>query len=159
MTDVNGLRLAYRGFIAGIAGAYVWVAIAMLLATPSGAPLGPLRVVGSIGPDGWSISSHESFVLALGLAQLAGAGIGIGFAYFFARFFTVRGTLLAAAICVAVLAWALLSNRLALAAGVDQWTFGPSTGLILATLGYGCVLGWWVPVRGDVTRYAGSPST
>ena len=159
MTDVNGLRLAYRGFIAGIAGAYVWVAIAMLVATPSGAPLGLLGVVGSIGPDGWGISSHESFVLALGLTQLAGAGIGIGFAYFFARFFTVRGTLLAAAICVAVLAWALLSNRLALAAGVDHWTFGPSAGLGVATIGYGLVLGGWVPLRGDVMRYAGSPST
>ncbi len=159
MTEINGLRLAYRGFIAGLAGAYVWIAIAMLLATPSGAPLAPLRVMGSIGPDGWSISLHESFVLALGLAQVAGAGIGIGFAYFFARFFTMRGTLLAAAICVAILAWALLSNRLALAAGVNPWTFGPSVGLIAATIGYGLVLGGSVPVRGDVTRYAGSPST
>ena len=31
MTEINGLRLAYRGFVAGLAGAYVWVAIAMTL--------------------------------------------------------------------------------------------------------------------------------
>ena len=44
MTEVNGLRLAYRGLIAGLAGGYVWIAIAMLLsALAEGDPLRPLR--------------------------------------------------------------------------------------------------------------------
>ncbi len=159
VTEVNGLHLAYRGFVAGLAGAYVWVAIAMLAAAPTGSPLEPLRILGSIGPHGWGASVSESFVLALGLAQVVGAGIGIGFAYFFGRFFTVRITLGIAAICVAVLAWSLLSTRLALAAAMDPMTVGTSAGMLLGTLAYGWVLGWSIPVRGDVTRYVGSPVT
>lgn len=159
VTEVNGLHLAYRGFVAGLAGAYVWIAIAMIAAVPAGSPLVPLQILGSIGPDGWGASVSESFVLALGLAQVVGAGIGIGFAYFFGRFFTVRMTLGVAAICVAVLAWSILSTRLALAATMDPMTVGTSTGMILGTLAYGWVLGWSIPVRGEVTRYVGSPST
>jgi hypothetical protein len=30
---------------------------------------------------------------------------------------------------------------------------------VVATLGYAAVLGAWVPVRGEVTRQPGSPST
>ena len=159
MTDVNGLRLAYRGFIAGLVGAYIWVAVAMLLALPEGAPLEPLLTLGSVGPAGSAESPNRAFVLGLAVAQVVGGGVGIAFAYFFARFFTVRGTLGTAAVCVAVLAWALLSNRLAVALGIDPSSFGTSVGMVVATVAYGCVLGWSVPVRAEVTRYSGSPST
>lgn len=159
VTEVNGLRLAYRGFVAGLAGAYIWVAIAMLAALPTGSPLHPLLVVGSMGPDGGDPSIGRSFVIGLALAQVAGGGVGIAFAYFFARFFTMRGTLATAAICVAVLAWAVLGNRLAAALGMDPWQVGGSAGMLVATVGYGWALGWSVPVRGDVERYARSPST
>jgi hypothetical protein len=152
VTEVNGLRLAYRGFVAGLAGAYVWIAIAMLAAVPGADPLAPLRVLASIGPDGWSTSREESLVLGLALTQVVGAAVGIGFAYFFARFFTVRATLGIGAVCVAVLAWAVLSNRLATASSVDPVALGASGGLLLATIGYGLVLGGSVPVRGDVAR-------
>jgi uncharacterized membrane protein len=151
MTEVNGLRLAYRGFVAGLAGAYVWIAVAMLAAVPGADPLAPLRVLASIGPDGRSATSAEALVLGLAVTQVVGAAVGIGFAYFFGRFFTVRATLGAGAVCVAVLAWCVLSNRLAAAVAVDPVTLGASGGL-LATLGYGLVLGWSVPVRSEVVR-------
>jgi hypothetical protein len=159
VTEVNGLRLAYRGLIAGLIGAYVWVAVAMLVAVPAGDPLEPLVTLGSVLPAELAGSEQRAFVLGLAVAQLAGAGVGIGFAYFFARFFTMRLTLGVAAVCVAILAWAILSNRLAVTVGLDPWSFGTSVGLVIATVAYGWVLGWSVPVRGDVTRYAGSPST
>jgi hypothetical protein len=159
VTEINGLRLAYRGFVAGLAGGYVWLAIAMLASLPSGGPMDPVLTLGSVGPDGSQATAQEAFVLGLGLAQVSGAGIGMAFAYFFARFFTVRVTLGIAAICVAVLAWSLLSNRLAVAVGADPWTFGTSAALVVATIGYGWVLGWSIPVRGEVVRYSGSPST
>jgi hypothetical protein len=159
VTEVNGLRLAYRGFIAGLIGAYVWVAIAMFAAVLGGAPLEPLLTVGSLGQGGAEVPATRAFVVGLALAQVVGGGVGIAFAYFFARFFTVRGTLGMAAVCVAVLAWAILSNRLAVAAGLDPWSFGTSIGLLVATVAYGGVLGSSVPVRSDVSRYSGSPST
>jgi hypothetical protein len=159
MTEINGLRLAYRGFVAGLAGGYVWLAIAMVASLPAGGPMDPVLTLGSVGPDGARATAQEAFVLGLGLAQVGGAAVGMTFAYFFARFFTVRVTLGIAAICVAVLAWALLSNRLAVAIGADPWTFGTSVALVVATIGYGWVLGWSVPVRGEVARYSGSPST
>ena len=160
MTEVNGLRLAYRGFVAGLAGAYVWIAVAMLAAVPGADPLAPLRLLASIGPSGWSATSEEALVLGLALTQIVGAAVGIGFAYFFARFFTVRATLGVGAVCVAILAWAVLANRLAAAIALDPVTLGASGGLLLATVGYGLVLGWSVPVRGEVTRsYGSSPST
>jgi hypothetical protein len=152
MTEVNSLRLAYRGFVAGLAGAYVWIAVAMLAAVPDADPLAALRVLASIGPDGWSATSEEALVLGLALTQVVGAAVGIGFAYFFARFFTVRATLGAGAVCVAVLAWCVISNRLAAAVALDPVTLTASGGLLLATVGYGLVLGWSVPVRGDVVR-------
>lgn len=159
MTEVNGLRLAYRGFVAGLAGAYVWIAIAMLAAVPGGGPLAPLRVLASIGPDGWAATGEEALILGLALTQVVGAAVGIGFAYFFGRFFTVRATLGTGAVCVALLAWVVLSNRLASAAELDPIALGASGGLLVATVGYGLVLGWWVPVRGEVTRPYASPST
>ena len=46
MTEVNGLRLAYRGFVSGLAGAYVWAAIAMALSgLLHGDPVEPLRPI------------------------------------------------------------------------------------------------------------------
>jgi hypothetical protein len=160
VTEVNGLRLAYRGFIAGIIGAYVWVAIAMVTALPGGDPLRPIVLVGSLGPGATASEAH-AFVLGLAVAQVVGGGVGIGFAYFFARFFTVRPTLGTAGICVAMLAWGLVSNRLAVAVGTDPWALGRSVELVMATLAYGWVLGWSVPVRGDVERSpeSASPST
>jgi hypothetical protein len=159
VTEVNGLRLAYRGFIAGLVGAYVWVAIAMLTAIPAGAPTDPVVTLGRIGQQAGELPAQQAFVIGLALAQVVGAGVGIGFAYFFARFFTMRGTLGMAAVCVAVLAWALLSNRFALALGIDAVSFGTSAGLLAATVAYGWVLGSVVPVRGEVSRSSGSPST
>jgi hypothetical protein len=159
VTDVNGLRLAYRGFIAGLVGAYVWVAVAMLTALPTGAPIDPVATIGSVVDGLLTLPTQRAFVIGLALAQVVGGGIGIAFAYFFARFFTVRGTLGTAAVCVAVLAWGLISNRLAGAIGIDPVSFGTSAGLLLATAGYGCVLGWSVPVRGEVARSSASPTT
>ncbi len=169
MTEVNGLRLAYRGFVAGLAGAYVWIAVAMLLSLPSGGPLAPVQALASIGPDGARTSTSEALVLGLGLTQVAGAGIGMAFAYFFGRFFTVRTTLAVAAVCVAILAWGLLGSRIGMAIGVDEIDLVTSLALVVATVGYGWVLGASVPVRGEVVRgevvrgevarYEGSPLT
>ena len=157
MTEVNGLRLAYRGFVTGIAGAYVWAAIAMALAgIIHGDPMAPLRPVATaISP--LAGTPELAFVLGLAAIQAGGALIGMCFAYFFARFFTVRSTLGVAGPVVAILAWALL------VAVFEQSSaaLAPEVQLIglLATIGFGLVLGASVPVRGDVTRYSGSPST
>ena len=85
MTEVNGLRLAYRGFVTGLAGGYVWAAIAMLLATfASGEPLAPLRPLAeAVSP--FASSPEVAFVLGLATIQAGGAFIGMIFAYFFAR--------------------------------------------------------------------------
>ncbi|MGH2427376.1 MAG: hypothetical protein ACRDGV_00620 [Candidatus Limnocylindria bacterium] len=158
MTEVNGLHLAYRGFIAGLVGGYVWVAIAMLLAWPFGHPLDPLQLLASIGPEGMSASPQEAFVLGLGLVQGACGAIGIGFAYFFARFFTVRATLAIAGPCVALLSWAVLSERLAAAIGLAGWQVGAPLALLVATICYGLVLGSAVPLRGQVMRSTAAPA-
>ena len=65
MTEVNGLRLAYRGLIAGLEGGYVWAAIAMTLgAIVSGDPLRPLRPLAmAITPPAGS--AELAFVLGL----------------------------------------------------------------------------------------------
>ena len=80
------------------------------------------------------------------------------FAYFFARFFTVRATLAVAAPVVALLAWALIAAgaraRPRRADGRPR-----QSRPILATIGYGLLLGAGVPVRGEVTYSSGSPST
>ncbi len=156
MTEVNGLRLAYRGLIAGLAGGYVWTAIAMLLgALLHGDPLQPLRPIAlAISP--LAGSSELAFVLGLMAVQAGGALVGMCFAYFFARFFTVRPTLAAAAPAVALLAWGLLAAAVAQRTGIGV---GPAAAPVLATIGYGILLGAGVPVRGEVTRYSGSPST
>ncbi|HET7520310.1 MAG TPA: hypothetical protein VFK61_02100 [Candidatus Limnocylindria bacterium] len=150
MTEINGLRLAYRGLITGLAGGWVWAAAAMLGGLLAGRqPLLPLEVLG--GGDG-----RGELAIGMVVTQLAGGGVGMGFAYFFARYFTVRGTLLAAAPCFALLAW--------LAAG----TFLPGAGdaavpqLILgaASVLYGLLLGAGLPVRSQVQRQPSlSPST
>jgi hypothetical protein len=90
VTEVNGLRLAYRGLIAGLAGGYVWAAIAMTLAgIVHGDPLRPLEPLAlALAP--FARSPELSFVLGLGAVQAGGALVGMCFAYFFGRFFTVR---------------------------------------------------------------------
>src|SRR5918992_5251545 len=107
MTEVMGLRLAYRGFVTGLAGAYVWAAIAMLLgAALHGDPLHPLRPL-AMALTPVADTPELAFVLGLAAVQAGGALVGMCFAYFFARFFTVRATLAAAAPAFALLAWGL----------------------------------------------------
>jgi hypothetical protein len=157
MTEVMGLRLAYRGFVTGLAGAYVWAAIAMLLAgLLYGDPLRPLRPLATaIMP----VANSEALAFVLGLAaiQAGGAIVGMIFAYFFARFFTVRPTLAAAAPIVALLAWALIATGLTQGLGIP--IAGVELAALAATLGYGLLLGAGIPVRADVTYGSGSPST
>ena len=150
MTDVNGLRLAYRGFVSGLAGAYVWAAIAMTLSSlVHGDPIAPLRpIANAIVPVAGS--AELSFVLGLAGVQAAGGLVGMVFAYFFARFFTVRATLGVAGPTTAVLAWSLLQLGIGGAAGA----IAPSLQVIMvaAAVGYGLLLGANVPVRGEVVR-------
>ena len=157
MTEVMGLRLAYRGFVTGLAGGYVWAAIAMLLGgIVHGDPLHPLRPI-AIAVTPVAGTPELAFVIGLATVQ-AGAGlVGMCFAYFFARFFTVRATLATAAPVVALLAWALVAAALARSSGTDL--LAAEVAPIAATIGYGLLLGIGVPVRGEVTRQSGSPST
>lgn len=150
MTEVNGLRLAYKGFVGGLAGGYVWAAVAMLLAALlHGDALQPLeRIAGGLVPI---VGRPElAFVLGLFAVQAGGALVGMSFAYFFARYFTVRSTLAVAAPIVALLAWGLV------AAGVERLGPGAETAAapiaVVATIAYGIILGAAVPVRGEVTR-------
>jgi hypothetical protein len=155
MTEVNGLRLAYRGFITGLAASYAWLALAMalsgLLLGDSLAPLRPLAA--AVSPA--ASSSELAFVIGLLVVQAGGGLIGICFAYFFGRFFTVRGTLLAAAPAFTLLAWALLQAGLSSLSSIPP---GLAPVGVLACLGYGLLLGVGVPVRGEVVR-AQSPVT
>ncbi len=157
MTEVNGLRLAYRGFVSGLAGAYVWAAIAMALSgLLHGDPLEPLRPIATaISP--LAGTPELAFVLGLAAIQAGGALIGMVFAYFFARFFTVRGTLAMAGPVVAILAWALLTVLLEQSTGTVSAT--DQAVAVLATVGFGLILGANVPLRGEVTRSYGSPVT
>lgn len=157
MTEVNGLRLAYKGLVGGLAGGYVWAAIAMSLAAIfHGDPLRPLEPLAlALAP--FAGSPELAFVLGMGAVQAGGALAGMCFAYFFGRFFTVRATLAAAAPMAALLAWGMVSTVLARdLPGVTQVAAPIS---ILATIGYGLILGSTVPVRGAVVRQSGSPST
>ena len=157
MTEVMGLRLAYRGFVTGLAGAYVWAAIAMLLgAAFHGDALRPLRPLAmAISPV---VGTPElAFVLGLAAVQAGGGLVGMCFAYFFARFFTIRATLAAAAPIVALLVWALIGAGLAQGLGVP--VLAAEIAPIVATIGYGLLLGAGVPIRGEVTYASGSPST
>jgi hypothetical protein len=157
MTDVNGLRLAYRGFIAGLAGGYVWTAIAMLLsALADGDPLRPLRPI-ALALSPLAGSPELAFVLGLAAVQAGGAVIGMCFAYFFARFFTVRTTLAIAAPAFTLLAWGLIGAVVARDSGIVEFSTHPIPAL--ASLAYGLLLGVALPLRGDVPSYAGSPST
>jgi hypothetical protein len=149
VTEINGLRLAYRGFVTGLAAGYVWLAAAMLGAILAGAhPLTPLHLLGG--------ASREGLLAGIGLLQVGSAGFGMTFAYFFGRYFTVRGTLAVAAPCFAGLAWMLLL-RLGLDPGGPQIQLA----LLAASLLYGAILGAGLPLRPEVARYssAASPST
>jgi len=157
MTDVNGLRLAYRGFITGLAGGYVWAAIAMLLAALAvGDPLSPLRPI-ALALTPVAGSPELAFVLGLAAVQAGGAVIGMSFAYFFARFFTVRTTLAVAAPAFTLLAWGLIASVVARDSGIVEFSTHPIPAV--ASIAYGLVLGVALPLRGEVARYAGSPST
>jgi hypothetical protein len=155
--EVNSVRLTYRGFVAGLAGGYVWTAIAMLLsAVAGGDPLGPLRPI-ALALSPLAGTPELSFVLGLAAVQAGGAVIGMCFAYFFARFFTVRTTLAVAAPAFTLLMWGLIGGVVARDTGILEFATHPIPAL--ASLGYGLVLGVALPIRGQVMRYAGSPST
>ena len=159
MTEVNGLRLAYRGFVAGLAGGYVWVAIAMTLSAIVHAdPLLALRPF-ALAVTPVAGSPELAFVIGLMAVQAAGALVGMCFAYFFARFFTVKTTLHIAAPAVALLAWAVLAAAIGQASSVPASGWPTQVVPLVATLGYAVLLAAWVPVRGEVTRQSGSPST
>jgi hypothetical protein len=151
MTEVLGLRLAYRGFVTGLAAAYAWTAVAMMSAALlTGDPLAPLRPLAIAITPVVAGRAELAFVLGLGLIQGGGGLTGMCFAYFFGRFFTVRATLATAAPAFALLAWALI------AAGLTG--FGTSESLVigvaplLGTLAYGLLLGQGLPLRGEVLR-------
>jgi hypothetical protein len=150
MTDVNGLRLAYRGFVAGLAGAYVWAAVVMTLSGLLAAdPLAPLRPIAlAISP--LAGTPELAFVLGLAAVQAAGALVGMCFAYFVARFFTVRATMRIAAPVTAILAWGLIAAILE----AEQVGVPPAfhAVAVIGAIGYGMLLGARVPVRGEVAR-------
>jgi len=150
VTEVNGLRLAYRGLIAGLAGGYVWTAIAMLLsALADGDALRPLRPL-ALALSPLAGSPELAFVLGLASVQAGGALVGMCFAYFFARFFTVRATLAIAAPAFTLLAWGLIGAVVARDAGIVAFATHPIPAI--ASLGYGLLLGGAVPLRGEVIR-------
>jgi hypothetical protein len=151
MTNVMGLRLAYRGFVTGLAAGYAWLATAMVFAALAhDDPLQPIRPLAGLVLPAAGGSEATSFVIGFGLVQLAAATVGMCFSYFFGRFFTTRVTIAAAAPCFALLTWALL------AAGAAQRSGGEGLGTalapLLATLAYGILLGAGLPLRGDVLR-------
>ena len=157
MTEVNGLRLAYKGFVGGLAGGYVWAAIAMLLAAlMHGDPLRAIEPF-ALAMAPVAASPELAFVFGLLAVQAGGALVGMTFAYFFGRFFTVRATLAIAAPVASLLAWALVAASLQQGMPDVELVAGPIA--IMATIGYGLIVGASVPVRGEVTRQSGSPST
>jgi hypothetical protein len=151
MTSVNGLRLAYRGFVTGLAAGYAWLAVAMVYAALAvGDPLQPLRPLASLILPAAGGSASASFVIGFGLVQLASAMAGMCFAYFFGRFFTTRPTMAAAAPCFALLAWALFAAGAGASGGIGP--LGLAIAPLAATLAYGLLLGAGLPLRGDVER-------
>jgi hypothetical protein len=151
MTSVNGLRLAYRGFVTGLAAGYAWLAVAMVYAAlTQGDPLVPVRPLATLVMPASGGSSATAFVLGFGLVQLAGATVGMCFAYFFGRYFTTRPTMAAAAPCFALLAWALAAAAIGARSG--DGALGLALAPLLATLAYGVMLGAGVPLRGEVLR-------
>jgi hypothetical protein len=145
VTEINGLRLAYRGFVSGLAAGYIWVAAAMLGAWLAGDnPLAPLHLLGGPGRDG--------LLAGIGLIQVGSAAIGMTFAYFFGRFFTVRRTLAVAGLCFGVLAWLVLAKVVDARMG-DDLTASLRIALIAASALYGVMLGAAVPTRVEVLRH------
>jgi hypothetical protein len=139
VTEINGLRLAYRCLVTGLAAGWVWAATAMLGGALLGwQPLLPLELLG--GGRG-----RGELALGIAITQLAAGGIGMAFAYFFARFFTVRPTLAVAAPCFAVLAWLVLGR-------LTENSAATNVVLLTASLLYGVMLGATVPIRGDLLR-------
>ncbi len=152
MTEVNGLRLAYRGFVTGLAAAYVWLAVALLTAAiVSGDALAPLRPLAMLLTD-QAVRPELAFVIGFALVQAAGAVVGMVFAYFFGRFFTTRPTMATAAPVVALLAWALIATGVQSLDGTD--TLALQLAPLLASAAYGLMLGAGTPVRRDVMRQA-----
>jgi hypothetical protein len=162
VTEINGLRLAYRGFVAGLAGGYVWAALAMVLAgLIHGDPLAPLRPI-ALAVSPLAGAPELSFVVGLAAVQAAGGVIGMIFAYFFGRFFTIRPTLVVAAPMVTLLVWVLVAAAVVGQTAIVEFATSPIG--IVATIGYGLLIGIWIPVRGEVLRppapdQGGSPST
>jgi hypothetical protein len=157
VTEINGLRLAYRGFVSGLAGGYVWAAIGMTFSgIATGDPLFALRPF-ALALSPLADTPALSFVLGFAAVQIGGGLVGMLFAYFFARFFTVRATLTIAAPAVALLAWSLIAATFTRDA--NGAAFAQHAVPVLATLGYGLLLAAGVPIRGEVARYSGSPST
>lgn len=153
MTEVLGLRLAYRGFIAGLSASYAWLALAMIAgALVPHDPLAPLRPVAAALVPAAGDAPELTFVLGFALIQLGGATVGMLFAYFFARFFTTRPTLTVAAACFAVLTWGLLATGLGPLSGVAD--LGLRAAPLIAALAYGLMLGAGLPLRVDVLRAA-----
>jgi hypothetical protein len=154
MTEVNGLHLAFRGLIAGLAAGWVWVAVALTGLVLAGTD--PLAATTHLGNG----TAGSGLISALAIAQVGAGGIGLVFAYFFGRYFTVRGTLAVAALAFAVLGW------LATAYVLDgSWlSITRQAILTLAAVAYGAMLGGAVPTRTEVLRGppsqpVGSPST
>src|SRR5687767_444092 len=157
MTEVNGLRLAYKGFVGGLAGGYVWAAIAMLLAAiVHGDPLRPLEPL-ALALTPLAGSPELAFVLGLGAVQAGGAVAGMSFAYSFGRFFTGWAPLAPAAAGAARLTWGVGAAVMTRALPGVELVAAPVA--IRAAIGYGLILGATVPVRGAVVRWSGSPST
>jgi hypothetical protein len=141
MTEVNGVRLAYRGLIAGLAAGWVWLAIALLGFLALGVdPLTPVRPLG--GGPWWAA------IGAVALAQIGSGLLGMLFAYLFGRYFTMRATLAVAATAFALLSWLAVADL----AGVDGLGWSIQVVLAVASLAYGAMLGNAVPVRGEVLR-------
>jgi hypothetical protein len=150
---VDGFRLAYRGLIAGLVGAYLWVAGAMVAGLlVAGDPVSPLRTVGLAASPAWIAdpSLHWLPVLAA-LAQAGGGLAGVLFAYFVARYFTVRRTLAIAGTCVGLLlGWAVLGS---LVPPGDPTPAAPAAlAIAVGSIWYGVFIGLEVPLRGDVER-------
>lgn len=151
VTEINGLRLAYRGFVSGLAAGYVWAAAAMLGAMLSGDdPLAPLHVLGGPG--------REGLLTGIALLEVGAAGIGMTFAYFFARFFTMRRTLAVAAPCFSVLAWLVVAQLAGGRLGHDLAALGVQVAPLAASALYGVMLGAAVPTRIDVLRRGATPT-
>ncbi len=141
MTEINGLRLAYRGLVAGLAAGWVWLAIALAGLLAVGAdPLGLIRPLGH-GPAWAAIG-------ALAVAQLVAGFVGLCFSYFFGRYFTIRPTLAAAATAFALLGWLAGADL----AGGETLRWSVQLVLAVASLAYGATLGSAIPIRGEVLR-------